>query len=104
MAAVIHHGGAGTTTESLLAGVPNAAVSIGADQPFFGRRVHELGAGPLPVRRASLNAERLAALINDLTGDAAAGYRAAANTVREQLLAERGVQVAADRLAAELTP
>jgi UDP:flavonoid glycosyltransferase YjiC (YdhE family) len=101
MAAVIHHGGAGTTTESLLAGVPNAAVSVGADQPFFGRRVHELGAGPRPVRRGSLTAQRLAALITDLTGDAATGYRAAANTVREQLLAERGVQIAADRLAEE---
>lgn len=99
MAAVIHHGGAGTTTEALLAAVPNAAVSIGADQPFFGRRVHELGAGPLPVRRASLTAERLAALIADLTGDAAASYQAAARTVRERLVAERGVQVAADRLA-----
>ena len=98
MAAVIHHGGAGTTTESLLAGVPNAAVSIGADQPFFGRRVHELGAGPLPVKRSSLNAERLAKLITDLTGDAAGKYRAGAQTVREKLLAEHGVQVAADRL------
>jgi UDP:flavonoid glycosyltransferase YjiC (YdhE family) len=104
MAAVIHHGGAGTTTEALLAGVPNAAVSIGADQPFFGRRVHELGAGPLPVRRASLTAERLAALINDLTGDGAIDYRAAALTVREQLLAERGVQVAADQLVDQLLP
>ncbi|HEX5115281.1 MAG TPA: glycosyltransferase [Pseudonocardiaceae bacterium] len=102
MAAVIHHGGAGTTTESLLAGVPNAAVSIGADQPFFGRRVHELGAGPQPVKRGSLTPERLTALMADLTGDAAAGYRAAAASVREQLLAERGVQVAADRLAEEL--
>jgi UDP:flavonoid glycosyltransferase YjiC (YdhE family) len=98
-AAVIHHGGAGTTTESLLAGVPSAAVSTGADQPFFGRRVHELGAGPRPVRRGSLTAQRLAALITDLTGDAAEGYRAAASTVREQLRAERGVQVAADRVA-----
>lgn len=104
MAAVIHHGGAGTTTEALLAGKPNAAVSISADQPFFGRRVHELGAGPLPVRRASLTAERLAALITDLTGDAAESYSAAACTVREQLLAERGVQVAADRLVDELMP
>jgi sterol 3beta-glucosyltransferase len=104
MAAVIHHGGAGTTTEALLAGVPNAVVSIGADQPFFGRRVHELGAGPVPVRRASLTAERLAALITDLTGDAAARYRAAAGTVRERLLAERGVQVAADRLVDGLVP
>jgi UDP:flavonoid glycosyltransferase YjiC (YdhE family) len=104
MAAVIHHGGAGTTTEALLAGVPNAAVSTGADQPFFGRRVHELGAGTLPVRRASLTAERLAVLITDLTGGAAASYRAAARTVRERLLAERGVQVAADRLADALMP
>lgn len=98
MAAVIHHGGAGSTTESLLAGVPNAAVSTGADQPFFGRRVHELGAGPVPVRRGSLTAERLAALITDLTGDAAARYRAAAQNVGVKLQAEHGVQMAADRL------
>lgn len=102
LAAVIHHGGAGSTTESLLAGVPNAAVSTGADQPFFGRRVHELGAGPQPVRRGSLTAERLAALITDLTQDHAEAYRAAAQTVREQLLAEHGVQDAADRLTAGL--
>lgn len=98
-AAVIHHGGAGTTTQALLAGRPNAAISTGADQPFFGRRVHELGAGPPPVRRGSLTAERLAALITDLTGEAAHSYRAAAHTVRQQLLAERGVQIAADHLA-----
>jgi len=104
MAAVIHHGGAGTTTQALLAAVPSAAVSTGADQPFFGRRVHELGAGPPPVRKASLTAGRLAALITDLTGDAAAGYRAAAAAVREQLLAERGAQVAADRLTDGLIP
>jgi UDP:flavonoid glycosyltransferase YjiC (YdhE family) len=104
MAAVIHHGGAGTTTEALLAGVPNAAISIGADQPFFGRRVHELGAGPRPVRKASLTAGRLAALITGLTGDAAARYRAAAGTVRERLLAERGVQAAADQLTDGLMP
>jgi sterol 3beta-glucosyltransferase len=104
MAAVIHHGGAGTTTEALLAAVPSAAVSTGADQPFFGRRVHELGAGPPPVRKASLTAGRLAALITGLTGDAAASYRDAARTVREQLLAERGVKAAADQLASGLMP
>lgn len=98
MAAVVHHGGAGTTTEALLAGVPNVAATLGADQPFFGRRIHELGAGPAPVRRPTLTAERLAALMTDLTGDHAAGYRTAAGAARDRMLTEGGVRVAADRL------
>ena len=36
MAAIIHHGGVGTTAEALLAGVPNAVVAFGVDQPTTG--------------------------------------------------------------------
>ena len=60
MAAIIHHGGAGTTAEALLAGVPNAVVAFGVDQPYHGRRIHELGAGPAPIKRSKLIVNRLA--------------------------------------------
>ena len=37
MAAVVHHGGAGTTAEGLRAGVPTVIVPFAFDQPFWGR-------------------------------------------------------------------
>jgi vancomycin aglycone glucosyltransferase len=45
VAAVIHHGGAGTTTVAGLAGVPQVIVPQRYDQPYWARRVHELGIG-----------------------------------------------------------
>ena len=38
MAAVVHHGGAGTTAAGLRAGVPSIIVPFFADQPFWGRQ------------------------------------------------------------------
>ena len=46
---IIHHGGAGTTSAGLRAGIPNVVVPFTADQPFWGRRVHAIGAGPKPI-------------------------------------------------------
>ncbi|MGD2077150.1 MAG: glycosyltransferase [Chloroflexota bacterium] len=63
MAAVIHHGGAGTTAAGLKAGVPNIIVPYFADQPFWASRVRALGVGPEPIPRQKLTAERLAAAI-----------------------------------------
>ena len=37
MAAVVHHGGAGTTAAGFRAGVPTIIVPHNADQPFWGR-------------------------------------------------------------------
>ena len=52
---VLHHGGAGTTAAALRAGVPSVVVPFFDDQPFWGRRVHRIGAGPrpIPARRVS---------------------------------------------------
>jgi sterol 3beta-glucosyltransferase len=44
-AAVVHHGGAGTTHAALAAGVPSLIASFFADQPFWGRSIKALGAG-----------------------------------------------------------
>jgi vancomycin aglycone glucosyltransferase len=45
MAAVVHHGGAGTTTAAALAGTPQVIVPQLVDQPHWARRVVELGIG-----------------------------------------------------------
>jgi sterol 3beta-glucosyltransferase len=46
---IVHHGGAGTTGAGLRAGVPNIVVPFAADQPFWGKRVAAIGAGPSPI-------------------------------------------------------
>jgi vancomycin aglycone glucosyltransferase len=57
VAAVVHHGGAGTTTTATVAGVPQLLIPQGADQVYWARRVTELGIGtacdgPAPPLRA----------------------------------------------------
>ncbi len=53
MAAVVHHGGAGTTSMAAWSGVPQVVVPHLLDQFYWGRRVEQLGLGPpmLPRRR-----------------------------------------------------
>ncbi len=65
MAAVVHHGGAGTTAAGLRSGVPSIVVPFFADQPFWARTVHALGVGPRPIPRKRLTAERLANAIEE---------------------------------------
>ena len=60
MAAVVHHGGAGTTAEGLRAGVPSVIVPFILDQPFWGARIKALGLGPDPIPQKKLTADRLA--------------------------------------------
>lgn len=48
-AAVVHHGGAGTTAAGLKAACPTTIVPFFGDQPFWGDRVHARGVGPLPI-------------------------------------------------------
>lgn len=106
VAAVVHHGGAGTTAAGLRAGVPSVVVPFGFDQPFWGRRVAKLGVGPQPLPVRSLSAEALARAIRQATSDPALRQRAAALGAR--IRAEDGVaravevfqQAVAGRLAA----
>ena len=76
MAAVVHHGGAGTTAVGLAAGAPTVICPFFGDQPFWGRRVAALGVGPAPIPQKKLTAERLAAALRVATGDAALRKRA----------------------------
>jgi UDP:flavonoid glycosyltransferase YjiC (YdhE family) len=100
MAAVVHHGGAGTTGAGLAAGRPSVIVPFFADQPFWGSRVAALGAGPAPIPRGALTASRLAAAIRTATGDAAIRERAGA--LGAAIRAEDGVAAAVRALGRRL--
>jgi sterol 3beta-glucosyltransferase len=89
MAAVVHHGGAGTTGAGLAAGKPAIVVPFFADQHFWGARVAALGAGPQPIRRRQLSAGRLAAAIGEALTNPAIRARAAA--LGQRIRAEDGV-------------
>ncbi len=89
MAAVVHHGGAGTTAAGLRAGVPQVLVPHHGDQPFWGRLVHEKGVAPVAVPRTRMTAARLGAAITAAVGDA--GMRARAAEIGAGVRAEDGV-------------
>lgn len=96
-AAVIHHGGAGTTNSALAAGIPSAIVAHGFDQPFHGRRLHQLGVGPKPLTRPALTVNSLGQLLWDIVrGPNHDGYVESAARVGELVRSDDGVGVAAD--------
>jgi len=57
---VVHHGGSGTTAAGLRAGIPAVVLPHAADQPFWGRRVAAIGAGPAPLNLKRLTTQDLA--------------------------------------------
>jgi UDP:flavonoid glycosyltransferase YjiC (YdhE family) len=76
-AAVVHHGGAGTTHSAARAGVPQIVVPHLLDQFYFARRVHELGVATPALARRKLTASRLAERVRALQGNELVAERAA---------------------------
>ena len=89
VAAVVHHGGAGTTAAGLRAGIPSIVIPFFGDQPFWGQRVAELGVGPEPIPRRKLTVERLAQAVQDAVTDQTMRQRAA--NLGSQIQAEDGI-------------
>jgi len=56
---IIDHRRAWTTSACLQADIPNIVVPFAVDQPFWGRRVHAIGAGPEPIPVKKLTVEKL---------------------------------------------
>ncbi|MET7893488.1 glycosyltransferase [Streptomyces mirabilis] len=88
LAAVVHHGGAGTSAAALRAGVPAVTVPVTADQPFWAGRLAALGAATDPIPFRSLTAERLADSLDQAVKQQAHG-RAAARAA-QRLVTENG--------------
>lgn len=89
MAAVVHHGGVGTTAAGLAAGVPSIVVPFFADQPFWGQRVYELGVGPKPIARRGLTADNLTQAIERAVTDVEMRKKAA--SLGAHIRAENGI-------------
>jgi len=88
VAGVVHHGGAGTTAAGLYAGKPTFIVPQTFDQPYWGRRIRELGCGPSPVRLRNLTPEILAEALFDLS--TRQKFTENAGVMAESLKAENG--------------
>jgi sterol 3beta-glucosyltransferase len=99
MAAVVHHGGAGTVAAGLRAGVPTIVVPFTGDQPFWAEQVKRLEVGPEPIPRRRLTAERLAAAIQ-AAGDERIRQRAA--DLGAQIRAEDGIGKAVKIITQEI--
>ncbi len=94
VSAVVHHGGAGTTAAGLKAGKPTLICPFLGDQPFWGERIHALGAGPKPIPQKKLTEKRLVHAITALTQTP--GMQAAATGLKATLTQEDGIQTAID--------
>jgi len=100
VAAVVHHGGDGSTGEGLRAGKPTVVCPFFGDQPFWGRRVYALGAGPRPLPQKSLSAAALAEAILLAVGDR--GMRREAERLGERMRTEDGVGNAVNIITSRL--
>jgi sterol 3beta-glucosyltransferase len=92
MAAVVHHGGAGTTAAGLRAGVPSVIIPHSLDHFAWGRRVYELGVGSRPIPRKSLTAEKLADAIQYVSSKE---ITEAAKDLGKKIQNENGAETAA---------
>ncbi|KAF3890790.1 glycosyltransferase family 1 protein [Tolypothrix bouteillei VB521301] len=90
--AVVHHGGAGTTGAGLWAGKPTVICPFFGDQPFWGKRVFELGVGPRPIPQKKLTVDKLAQAIEVVTSDE--NMRQQARELGKKIQAENGVMQA----------
>ncbi|HYP12665.1 MAG TPA: glycosyltransferase, partial [Bryobacteraceae bacterium] len=95
VAAVVHHGGAGTTTAASLAGVPQIMIPAQYDQHYWAHRVHALGIGVAHPAEEPTAESLAAALAQSLRPEVKARAHAVGRVVRQD-----GTKVAAERLIA----
>jgi vancomycin aglycone glucosyltransferase len=98
VAAVVHHGGARTTTAAARAGKPQVIVPYGHDQDYWAYRVQQLGVGTSGPTIESLTADGLISALRECLDPEVAA--------RAQQLAPRiqldGARLAARRIDGEL--
>lgn len=85
---ILHHGGAGTTSAGLRAGIPNIVIPFMADQPFWGKRVYAIGAGPKPILVKNLSVEKISRAIANSDGEI---FRKNAQIIGQRIRSEDGV-------------
>ena len=88
-AAVVHHGGAGTSHAASRAGRPSIVIEHVTDQAFWGGVLHHAGVAPPMLHRRTVTAGKLARAISAVLDDVTMQERAAA--VGERMQLEKGV-------------
>lgn len=100
VAAVVHHGGAGTTAAGLLAARPTIVCPFQGDQHFWGAAVHRAGVGPEPLPAKKLTPEGLASVIRTVIEDS--GVRNSAEDLAKRIMKEDGTGRASEQIEAVL--
>ncbi len=90
VAAIVHHGGAGTTGAAVRAGKSQIICPFVGDQSFWGQRTADLGVAPSPIPQAKLTAEKLANAIKYAVSDN--NIRQRALSLGETIRAENGIE------------
>lgn len=106
MAAVVHHGGAGTTAAALRAGVPNIIVPHFGDQQFWGWRMRMLGLASEAIPRHRLSVDNLSRAMLDATEDGVLHQRVQeiGGLVREENGVEKAVALIENHLGCSRQP
>jgi len=94
MAAVVHHGGSGTSGLAFRSGVPSLVVPFGFDQYYWGDRGAELGVSPELLPFKELNVDDLADRIHAAVSDKSMAEQA--ESLGKKLRAENGVERAVE--------
>jgi len=90
VAAVVHHGGAGTIAAALRAGVPSVVVPFFFDQWFWGQWLYRQRLGPAPIPFASLSVRSLKKALEEVENGVVFGQNL--QILSRQLREEDGVQ------------
>ena len=93
VAAVVHHGGAGTTTAAALAGVPQVVIPSLYDQHYWAQRVQTMGIGVSHAAGAPNSGSLASALVQSLRPEVASRARSLAPSICRD-----GTAIAAERL------
>ena len=98
VSAILHHGGAGTTTAASLSGKPQVVIPHMYDQHYFANRVRELGIGAAHAPTAPTANSLTMAFAEALRPEVATQARSVAAKMRRD-----GARVAAERVIAGIT-
>jgi sterol 3beta-glucosyltransferase/vancomycin aglycone glucosyltransferase len=93
---IVHHGGAGTTQSTALAGKPHVIVPHTADQYFWGDVLRARGVAPAPHARRSMSPYKLAMRIHEAVKSEQMAARA--KELRSKMAEENGPRVACEHI------
>lgn len=87
---VLHHGGAGTTAAALKAGKPMIICPFSGDQPFWARRMKEIGVATSSLKERDMSVVAFTSRINELISNNALSNNAARIAI--DINKEKGVE------------